>query len=235
MIEIKYGRDEATGKLRVNVGGKQRVEGAEKSVPKCVSREHVQIQICDDSSIVLKNLNIENDTFVNGTAVEQKKIKKGDIIELGSERFRLEWSFIDPLVPLFVDIAPLRAVWDAYQEEKMAYQIKEKRFNVLKSLTGLITMSAFIFGAVDIGMSGASLRVILYVLAIGISIIFNLKSWKDASSMPKKYMELDKRIKRQYLCPNPKCNHFVGLVDYEVLAQNKKCPHCGALYIKPNN
>ena len=81
MIEIRCGRDEASGKLRLKTGDKQRLEGAEKSVPNSVSREHVLITINDDSSIVLKNLNVENDSFVNGTAVEQKKLKKGDYVE----------------------------------------------------------------------------------------------------------------------------------------------------------
>ena len=235
MIEIILGRDEATGKLRIKVGGKQRVEGAEKSVPKSVSREHVQISICDDSSIILKNLNIENDTFVNGTGVEQKKIKKGDRIELGSDLYHLEWSVIEPFIPLFVDLSPLQTIWENYMETKMGYQIKEKKFNVLKSLTGLATMSAFVIGAVDTGVNGASLRIILYGLAIAVSIFFAVKSWIDASKMPKKYQDLDKRFKRQYICPNSKCKHYMGMVDYEILSQNKKCPHCGAIYIKHNN
>ena len=166
MIEIIYGREEASGKLRLKAGGKQRIEGEDKSVPKSVSREHVMITICDDSSVVLKNLNIENDTFVNGTAVEQKKIKKGDVIELGSDHYRLEWKVIEPFIPVFIDIRPLSAVWEAYQKEKMGYQIKEKRFNVLKSLTSLITMSAFIVGAVDFGVKGVSMRTIAYGFAI---------------------------------------------------------------------
>ena len=235
MIDIIYGRDEQSGKLRLKTGSTRRMEGAEKSVPQSVSREHVLITIRDDSSIILKNLNIDNDTYVNGTAVEQKKIRKGDIIELGRDRYRLEWNVINPFIPTFIDISPLQFVWDAYQQEKISYQIKEKQFNVLKSLTSIITMSAFILGAVDIGMSGASLRVIIYIVAIGISIIFAVKSWIDASKMPQKYMDLDKRFKRKYLCPNPKCKHFMGFTDYELLSQNKKCSYCGATIIKHNN
>lgn len=234
MIEIKYGRDEATGKLRLKVGGKQKNEGADKSVPQSVSREHVQISICDDSSIILKNLNIENDTYVNGTPVEQKKIKKGDIIELGSDHYRLEWSVIEPFIPLFVDITPLRAIYETYQKEKMEYEVKEKKFNALKSFTSILTMSAIFVGAVDVGRSGISLRAIMYGIAICISIFFAAKSWIDASKMTSKKWELDKRFKRQYLCPNPKCKHFMGSIDYEVLSQNKKCTHCGAIYIKYN-
>lgn len=232
MIDIKYGRDKATGKLRLMVNGKQRTEGGEKSVPLSVSREHIQVSVCDDGAIVLKNLNVENDTFVNGVPVEQKRIKKGDVIELGSDRYRLDWSMIVPFVPVFIDISPLHDVWEHYQEEKMGFQVKEKKFNVLKSLTSLITMSAFILGAVDVGVSGASLRVVFYAMAIGVSVFFAFKSWKDASSMPRKYVELDKRFKRQYICPNPACRHFMGITDYEVLSQNKKCPHCGAVFIK---
>ena len=234
MIEIKYGRDEATGKLRLKVGGKQKNEGADKSVPQSVSREHVQISICDDSSIILKNLNIENDTYVNGTPVEQKKIKKGDVIELGSDHYRLEWNVIEPFIPLFVDITPLRAIWESYQKEKMEYQVKEKKFNAAKSFTSVLTMSAILVGAVDVGRSGISLRAIMYGIAICISIFFAAKSWIDASKMPKKYLDLEKRFKRQYLCPNPKCKHFMGITDYELFSQNKKCTHCGAIYIKHN-
>ena len=235
MIEITYGREENHGKLRLKAGEKQRLEGADNSVPKSVSREHVMITICDDSSVVLKNLNIENDTFVNGTAVEQKKLKKGDVIELGSDHYRLEWKVIEPFIPVFIDISPLRAVWESYQKEKNSYQEWERKLNVLKSLTSLITMSAFVLGAVDIGNKGASLRIVAYGLAIIVSIFFAIKSWRDASRLPKKHQELDKRFKRQYICPNPNCRHFMGSQDYEILSQNKKCPYCGGLYIKENN
>ena len=235
MIEITYGREETSGKLRLKASGKQRLEGEEKSVPKSVSREHVMISICDDSSVVLKNLNIENDTFVNGTAVEQKKLKKGDVIELGSDHYRLEWKVIEPFIPVFIDISPLRAVWEAYQEEKMRYQIQERRFNVIKSITSLITPLAIIMSFVNIGNLGMVLRVLLYGLLFCSSLFFQVKSWKDAERMLKKYQELDKRFKRQYICPNPNCRHFMGSQDYEILSQNKKCPYCGGLYIKENN
>ena len=232
MIEVKYGRDQATGKLHIAVGGKQRAEGAEKSVPMSVSREHALITIGDDASIVLRNLNIENDTYVNGTPVEQKLLRQGDVIELGKEHYRLDWSMITPFIPVFIDISPLRHVWEDYQTKKMDYQIKEKKFNVLKSLTSLITMSAFILGAVDVGVSGASLRLVFYVLAISVSIFFTVRSWKDASAMPKKYHKLEKQFHRYYVCPNPKCRHYMGANDYEILSQNKKCPYCGGIYIK---
>ena len=228
MTEIKIGRDAATGQLKLTANGKSVTTGEKDSVPKGVGREHVSVIIDDGGKITLRNLNIENDTFVNGIGVEVKRVNEGDRIELAKEHFSLSWDVIKPFIPKFADIRPLKDVWDGYQSELLALQIKERRSGVLRSATGLITMAAMVL-SVFTGRDNP-LFLALYVLAGVVSAFFFVKAFRDSSKIPKLQQEIRDSLPKKYVCPQ--CGHFMGNQSYEVISQGKNCPHCKAIYIK---
>jgi DNA-directed RNA polymerase subunit RPC12/RpoP len=228
MKEILLGRDAQTGKLRITAGNKTAAFGQEKSVPKSVSKEHLLITIGDDSTLTVVNKNPDNDTYVNQRPVEQKRIKEGDCIELGNDRYLLSWDIISPFIPRFADISPLKQVWTEYQEEKLKMQISERRFNSIRTVTGAITpvamLAGFIFGRDNMIMMA------LYMLPAVLTLLFCVISWRAASKIPKRQAELTERAKHAYKCPA--CGKLLQLQDFDMLSQQKGCPYCAAQWIQ---
>lgn len=228
MKEIIIGRDGETGKLRLTVGKQSATFGEKDSVPRSVSQQHAQLTIGDDGTLVLANLNVNNDTYLNHRGIERKRIREGDRIVLGNGHYRLDWEMIKPFIPKIADISHLQQVWKDYQDQRLRMQIKERRFNTLRSATGLITMFAVILGA----LTGRDNPVFmtLYVLAGVISLVFFFIAYRSSSKIPIQQNQLTEDVKEKYKCPV--CGCKLVLQDYDMLRQTKGCPHCGAVWKK---
>ncbi|MBO4802847.1 MAG: FHA domain-containing protein [Bacteroidaceae bacterium] len=229
LIELKIGRDAESGKLCVTIGGKTVLAGEPDSVPKSVSREHVCLTVSSEGLMILQNLNIENDLYVNSYGVERKRIQQGDRIELGSDHYQLGWDLLEKFFRL-ADIRPLEQVWKDFQTEKLQLQIKERRFGVLRSATGLLTTAAMILGFMEGSGNGVSLRLVLYIIMGVVSLLFLFIAWRSASRVPLRQQQLEEETRRRYSCPA--CGSLFTMQSYDLLRQMKKCPHCGALIIK---
>jgi hypothetical protein len=228
MKEITIGRDGQTGKLRLTVGKQTSTFGEANSVPRSVSQEHVRLTIGDDGTLVLTNLNPENDTYVNHRGVERKRIVEGDRIVLGGEHYRLNWDMLKPFIPKMADITPLEQVWKDYQEQRLQMQIRERRFNTLRSATGLIATLAVGLGAFT-GRDNP-LFMSLYIAAGVISLVFFVIAFMASSKIPLQQSQLTEDTKHRYKCPAYGC--LLTLQDYDMLRQTKGCPHCGAVWKK---
>lgn len=226
MITIIIGRNHQTNQLQLSVSGKSQLFGPQNSVPLSVSKEHVSLSIMDDGKMILKNLSVQNDTYVNMVGIESKRIKEGDRIELGAEHYNLDWNNLKPFIPQFVDIRPLKKVWDDYQKEILGLQIKEKRFGVLRSATGLITTLAIILSMFT-GRDNL-MFIILYAGAGLISAACFIKAYMECSKTPIRIQQIKDAFPKKYVCPH--CGHYLGQVSYDVICQNGKCQHCRAIY-----
>lgn len=229
LLELKIGRDAESGKLCVAVGGKNVLAGEADSVPKSVSREHLLLIVTDEGGIILQNLNIENDLYVNSYGVERKRIQHGDRIELGRDHYQLSWDLLDKFFRL-ADIRPLEQVWKDYQAARLRLQIQERRFGVLRSATGLLTTAAMILGFMEGSGNGVSLRLMLYVVMGIVSLVFLVIAWRSASRVPLRQQQLEEETRRSYSCPC--CHSLFNLQSFDLLRQMKKCPHCGAFIVK---
>lgn len=224
MITIILGRDPKTSNLKLTADNKSTLFNSK--VPASVSSEHCAIDISEEG-IRVRNLDINNYTYVNQRAVESLAISKEDVIELGPDRYQLPWQAIDHVVPPTADIRPLQKVWAKYDEHRLDQQIADRRFNSLRSATGLITMGAI---ALSMLTGRQSLWfIVLYVVAILISLAFTIKAYKDASAIPQKAQLLNRLFQKDYVCPH--CKHFLGNQPYDLLAQNDHCPYCKIHFI----
>jgi len=228
-MELIIGRDRETGRLAITAGTQTKTFGAPDSVPSYVSRQHAKLELDDSGRLVLQNLKPTNVTYVNGLSIESKHVTTSDKIELGPNRYLLDWDIVEKMMPQVADIRPLEGVWNEYHRKKMEYQIAERRFNALRSVTGLITMAAIVMSFV--GGHGTAYYV-LYGLAIGITLLFTILAYISSSKVPEKNEALDREFKKKYVCPNPKCGHFMGYTSYDILSQNKQCPYCRTQYKK---
>lgn len=224
-MEILIGRDPKTTRLQL-VSGKKGVLCGVGSIPSSICEEHCKL-IVIGNSIQLLNLNINAYTFVNGQAVERKTVTRQDTIALGTDRYLFDWRYLDEFIPPVADIQQLESIWNEYENQNIDLQIAERRFNTLRSATGLITMAAI---ALSIATGGRSVwYLVLYALAIAISLIFFVKAYLDSSKMPQKRQQLSRQFQRDYICPH--CGHFLGNQSYEILTQNSHCPYCKAKFI----
>ena len=221
---IIIGRDANTGQLLLNGVGKSGTYG--NHVPEDISEQHCRLEF-NQGIIRLKNLDINNYTYVNGLAVESKAITRKDEITLGASRFPLSWEAINAIIPPEADIRPLQEVWNEYELQNVKLQIDERKFNTLRSTTGLITMVAI---ALSIATGGKSMWYItLYALAILASVIFFIKAYRDSSKIPQKRQKLSRQFQNDYVCPH--CGRFLGNQSYHILAQNDQCPYCRVKFI----
>ena len=224
-MEILIGRDEKSCRMKLTAEGRSVLYGTDR-IPNSVLAEHIKLTI-DNDIIRLKNLNVNAYTYVNGQAVESKTISKENKVEIGRDRIPFDWRALDEFIPVEVDIHPLQAIWNTFENENIALQIAERKFNTLRSTTGIITMAAI---ALSIATGGKShWYILLYGIAIVVSVIFFVKAYKDSSQMPQKRQELNKAFQRDYVCPH--CGHFMGNQSYDLLTQNNHCPYCKAKFI----
>ena len=226
-MEIIIGRDQQTRQLSIVKDGVTKHYGQPGSVPMDVSRHHISLQPTDEGKWKLKNLNEQNVTFVNGIAIESKNISENDKVELGNSHYLLNWDALSEPKEDIVDIRPLKIIWKEYDEKKFDSQIAERKFNAARSATGIITMLAI---ACSIILVHGPIYIILYALAIGISLAFTYLAYKKSTEVPKQQRELTKRFQQTYVCP--KCGHFMGFQDYDILVQSDACPYCKTKYKK---
>lgn len=223
-MEIVLGRDTRDARLHLTIDGKEQSVGTPGSVPQTVAPQHCKLTIAN-GHIRLINMDINHYTYVNGQSVESKAVESNAKIELGQDRYLLDWSLLNSVIP--VDITPLKQVWDDYEQGNVNLQVDERRFNALRSATGVITMAAI---ALSIATGGRNIwYILLYGLAILISLLSFVKAYRDASKVPQRRLELARRFQRTYVCP--RCGHFMGNQPYELLAQNPQCPYCKTQFI----
>lgn len=226
-MEIIIGRDQQTRQLCIVKDGNSKLYGQPGSVPMDVSRHHISLQPAANGRWQIKNLNERNVTFVNGIAVENKTISESDRIELGNSHYLFQWSALSEPKVEIVDIGPLKYVWKEYDEQKFDVQIAERKFNAARSATGIITMLAI---ACSIILGHGPIYILLYAVAIGISVVFTYQAYVKSTDIPKQQRELTKRFQQRYVCP--KCGHFMGFTDYDILTQSDACPYCKTKFKK---
>lgn len=226
-MEIIIGRNQQTRQLSITKDGVTKNYGQPNSVPMDVSRHHLSLQPAGDGKWRIKNLNERNVTLVNGIEVESKTISESDKVELGKSHYLFHWDALrEPKVET-VDIRPLKQIWDEYDEERYDTQIAERKFNAARSATGIITMLAI---ACSIILGHGPVYIMLYAVAIGISVAFTYQAYKKSTEVPQQQRELNKRFQQRYVCP--KCGHFMGFQDYDILTQSDSCPFCKTKYKK---
>jgi DNA-directed RNA polymerase subunit RPC12/RpoP len=180
-----------------------------------------------DGKWKIKNLNDKNVTFVNGVAVESKVVSEKDKVELGRSHFLLQWSLFAIPKQEVVDIRPLKAIWEEYENDLMEITETERKKQNIQKFAGILSTAGILFMFAE-GMG--SLRFVLTGISLLISVILFLGGLSSDSSHVVKKNELEKEFRKRYTCP--KCGHYIGNTPYDVLVQNNACPYCKAKFIK---
>lgn len=226
-MEYIIGRDAQTRQLAVMSNGQLRRFGQAGSVPMDVSRQHLSLSPLSDGKWQLRNLNTQNVTYVNGISVESKIVSEGEKVELGQSHYLLPWDAVrEPKVET-VDITPLRRVWEEYNTSSIELRKRQKNIGVLTSIPIGFTM----LGGLLSGIAPEEMRPFAYVFTGVAFLIMCYSLYKRSTDDSIEEQErLKKQFQRNYVCP--KCGHFMGFQDYDVLIQNDACPYCKTKYKK---
>ena len=229
-MEIIIGRNPETGQLKVTIGQQSKSVGLKNSVPNSVSRIHCSLTPEEGGVFRIKNLKTQNLTYVNGLGVENKIVNKNDVIELGEDHYPLSWELIDSALPKMFDITHLEAIWTNYNQQMLSLTIKQNRFNAIKAGTGLITTLGL--GATAAGVIKGQTNAYFYATAGILSLIFLVKTYIDGAKMPKEKQRQLEKFQHEYVCPNPKCGHFLGNQPYDQVKLMEACPYCKSKFQK---
>ena len=120
-----------------------------------------------------------------------------------------------------MNIKELKKVWEDYEKDTLELDIAERKFNAARSATGIITMLAI---ACSIILGHSFIYILLYAIAIGISIIFTIQAYNKSTEVPQLRRDIKRKFENDYKCP--KCHHFMGYQGFDILTQNDACPYC---------
>ena len=226
-MEIIIGRDQQTRQLCVIKDGNSKLYGQPGSVPMDVSRHHISLQPAGNGKWQIKNLNEQNVTFVNGIGIESKTISESDKVELGNSHYLFHWDALQEPKVETIDIRPLKKVWDEYNNANIEIRKKQKNIGLLASVPIGITM----FGGLLSGIASDELKPYAYVFT-AIALIVMLYGFyrRFTDNSIEEQEKIKKTFQRSYVCP--KCKHFLGFQDYDILIQSDSCPYCKTKYRK---
>jgi len=237
-MELIVGREKETNNVLVTIDGKNYKWDVGGSVPKTVSKQHCVLKTIDGINIQITNLKQQNVTWVNGMPVSSFSIQKGkDKVELGVERYVLDWSIIDKILsmaekntPKEVDIMPLKKVWEDYQYSLGHMQKKQAFVNACRGGVSLFTIGGVAAGYV-MKESMSEVMPVLYVLAVFATVLFVGMGVYDALKMPKRKEQITRNFTKKYCCPH--CHYFFGFQSFDIFSNNMDCcPKCRSKFKK---
>ena len=226
-MEIIIGRNQQTRQLNVVKDGAERVYGQPNSVPTDVSRHHISLQPTGAGKWIVKNLNELNVTFVNGIAIESKSVSESDKIELGNSHYLFNWDALQEPKVETIDIRPLKAVWDNYQQNEINIRDRQKSNGLWASVPLGFSMLGGLIAGVAPEIRGIAL------LFTGIAFVLFLyglyRRSQDNSTLELKANQEEFDMK--WVCP--KCKHSLTCFrSFTILSQSDACPFCKTKYKK---
>lgn len=230
MKELIIGREAGVPKeqarLAIQMGGKTYFVGNKGSVPNNVSRQHCKISLSGDNKMTVENMTENNLLYINGKDCRRKEgVTLTDRIELGPDKFFLDVEAI--LKPLSANqsysIKHLEKIQNEYLDTKMSIQVKQGKMNAAAMIPSIISLLSMLLMVV---WESTIPRLVLGTFALGGMVFILFFRNRTAKSTPKKMKELEDKYRDDYICPNPACNHFLGMTPYKELIKNHSCPYC---------
>ena len=215
-----------------------------------VSSQHARLIQCTDSSFVVEDLNSKNGTFVNGVRITRKVIDRQDALQLADTDYTvtqlLHLQPVEPAKPAIpypalqastksapepgkvpldftYQFADLKRVFEQYPQLRRNCRNREKMIRtgsvILSSIVGISAVISTGGGALLPIMSGAGLSMLIPTLC------------STLLSTEEKLEIIDKEYRDRYRCPNPACRDPFGTREWELLAQQKTCRRCQAIWV----
>jgi hypothetical protein len=206
-----------------------------------VSRHHAQLMICSLTSFILEDSGSKRGTFVENegelTRISRKLIDIDDKVWLADLEILVKdllskvktasksqpKSEKDPL-DFTVEFTALQKVYEDYPILRKACRDRDKMIRLWSVIGGSV------IGVGTVATAGA-FGILAMLSSAGLSILIPTLS-SHLLSTDEKLELIEKEYRQRYRCPNPNCRDPFGNREFELLAKQKKCPKCKAIWVK---
>lgn len=211
-----------------------------------VSKRHVKLTVLPGNKVQVEDLGSSNGTFINGLRIIKKVVDRNTVVRLGSTfTFNIKDALPQvapppqtppqnpPQVSEF-SIVHLKRVWEEYDEGLTALADKNRRIALITRLSSVFTIGGGVLGGALRSIDGLEAISNISLVASGIGLIIMIYSIVQSTSFDyaKEKKALDEKFEANYVCPNPKCRHYLGMKKYSILSQDKQCSYCRSKFIK---
>ncbi|GAB3261197.1 hypothetical protein GCM10027347_26080 [Larkinella harenae] len=201
---------------------------------------------CSDTCFVLEDLASKNGTFVNELRITRKIIDKHDTVRLADVTYTVDQllAFLKPdavqpdpatapsplagTAPKRLDFtqefAALQQVFEQYPKLRKDCRNREKMIR-----TGSVILSSLI-GVSAVATGGGTLPILQVMSGAGLSVLIPTLC-STLLSTDEKLEVIDKEYRERYRCPNPACRDPFGMREWELIAQQKTCRRCQAVWV----
>jgi len=192
-----------------------------------IFEKHCAVEKFSESIFIVKNLNKNSKTFINGQEITNAELRPGDQLILGRHPIEYSWlkreiERIDRVVSVDYskEFANLKQLHIEYQEKVKGINRKYQRQD------GILRMSCSLLPVVGSILLRKELGVNAYVPGcLASAFVTAAGFFTNTSSRTKeelKYLKVAFLLK--YKCP--KCNSRFGDIDWRLLADQKRCNSC---------
>lgn len=217
-----------------------------------ISGHHARLVQCTPDSFLLEDLGSKNGTFVNGSRVTRKIIDRTTPLELADTHFTIEQLLNIPKPgpvenqdeSLYIQTPPapspqialnpldftaqffdLQQVFEQYPKLRKDCRNREKMIR-----TGSIILSSIVGVSSVLATGGAALPLLHIMSGAGLSMLLPTLC-STLLSTEEKIEVIDKEYRERYRCPNPACRDSFGTREWALLAQQKTCRRCQAIWV----
>ncbi|GAB2581726.1 FHA domain-containing protein [Spirosoma areae] len=214
-----------------------------------VSSHHARLIQCTPTSFLFEDLSSKNGSFVNGIRVTRKIVDSHDTLRLADADFTVDELLalrkVDPIIPMQTappvppgvdnrpdaldftgQFADLQQVHEQYPQLRRDCRNREKMIR-----TGSVILSSIV-GISAVFTTGGSALPLLHILSgAGLSVLVPTLC-STLLSTEEKLEVIDKEYRERYRCPNPTCRDPFGAREWDLLAQQKSCRRCQAVWVK---
>lgn len=224
-----------------------------------VSGHHAQLTVCGPTSFLLEDLGSKNGTFVNEYRCVRKIIDLNDRVQFAdqgmsvAELLRHKKTTVEPKnAPAIVaptaakqvaagkagaantpnpldfsrEFAALQAVYEQYPQLRKACRNRDKMIR-----TASVIISSIVGISAVLSSGGGALPMMSVLSGAGLGILIPTLS-STLLSTDEKLEVIDKEYRARYRCPNPACRDPFLAREWPLLAQQKTCRRCKAIWVQ---
>ncbi|MVM28701.1 FHA domain-containing protein [Spirosoma sp. HMF4905] len=217
-----------------------------------VSGQHARLIQCTPTCFVFEDLASKNGSFVNNRRITRKVVDKQDTLQLADTTFVIDELLdllkaeptrsitpvqsaeIAQLLPrsgpnpldFTGPFADLQQVYEQYPKLRRDCRNREKMIR-----TGSVILSSIVSVSAIVSTGGAALPMLQILSGAGLSVLVPTLC-SNLLSTDEKLEVIDKEYRERYRCPNPVCRDPFGMREWELLAQQKTCRRCQAIWVQ---
>ncbi|GAB3704151.1 hypothetical protein GCM10027592_35180 [Spirosoma flavus] len=214
-----------------------------------ISTQHARLIQCAPTTFLLEDLASKNGTFVNGYRITRKLINNTDVLRLADAQYTVDQllllrkqkavmpaTFEQPVEPATFQsanpldftrqFANLKQVYEQYPQLRRDCRNRDKMIR-----TGSVILSSVVGMSAVLASGGAAAPLLHILSSAGLSMLVPTLC-STLLSTEEKLEVLDKEYREKYRCPNPDCRDPFGAREWELLAQQKTCRRCQAIWVK---